>query len=142
MTQQTSSSVQELDRVTQQNVASVQQLDELTQQNASASSEMAATAEQLSAEAARLRERIAFFRTGEEAPKPARETPARLATGGRPDVRALQARVGGFAATRPAPAAALKPAAAPKAAVQPKPAAKGGFALDLGSPEPIVISSR
>ncbi|WP_193227569.1 HAMP domain-containing methyl-accepting chemotaxis protein [Aureimonas psammosilenae] len=126
--EQINQAIQQLDQVTQQTNASVQQLDQVTQQNASAANEMAATAEQLSAEAGRLRDRVAFFRTGEETAL--RATPPRRAAAPERDVHSLQARVGGFAATRPVVSAKTAPK---KLATAPKPAAKGGFALDLGN---------
>jgi methyl-accepting chemotaxis protein len=45
------------------------QLSKATQQNASASEELAATSEELSGQAQQLQESIAFFNTGDEAPK-------------------------------------------------------------------------
>ena len=45
------------------------QLSKATQQNASASEELAATSEELSGQAQQLQESIAFFTTGDEAPK-------------------------------------------------------------------------
>ncbi|WP_279478771.1 methyl-accepting chemotaxis protein [Aureimonas sp. SK2] len=95
----------------------IQQLDQVTQQNAAAANEMSATAEQLSAEAGRLNDRAGFFRIEEQA--------KRQASGPGRDVRALQAKVDKFAATRVPAKAAAKPAS--------RPAAKGGFDLDLGT---------
>jgi methyl-accepting chemotaxis protein len=46
------------------------QLSKATQQNASASEELAATSEELSGQAQQLQESVAFFKTGELAPKP------------------------------------------------------------------------
>ena len=45
------------------------QLNQATQQNASASEELAATSEQLSSQAEQLQQSVAFFKTGEGAPK-------------------------------------------------------------------------
>ena len=84
----------------------IQQLDQVTQQNAAAANEMSATAEQLSAEAGRLNDRAGYFRLDD----------ARQAA------RALQAKVGRFAAAT----------AAPKSKASARPVAKGGFDLDLG----------
>nr|WP_062117566.1 CHASE3 domain-containing protein [Aureimonas sp. AU40] len=142
--QQNAKAVQQLDEIAQQNAAAVHQLDQITQQNASASNEMSATAEQLSAEASRLTDRVAFFRLGTET-----EGSHRPAAPARSDVRALQAEVDRFATSRPPvvkPLAAkplpvklpvTKPAAAASAApahraLPAKRVARGGIALDLG----------
>ena len=45
------------------------QLSKATQQNASASEELAATSEELSGQAEQLQQSVAFFKTGEGAPK-------------------------------------------------------------------------
>ena len=47
------------------------QLSKATQQNASASEELAATSEELSAQAQQLQHSVAFFKTGDEMPRPA-----------------------------------------------------------------------
>ncbi|WP_062204010.1 methyl-accepting chemotaxis protein [Aureimonas sp. AU12] len=83
----------------------IQQLDQVTQANAGAANEMAATSEQLSAEAGRLDERAAFFRIEEGAaahPAPVAETLA-PATIPASNVRTLKARADRVAReTRPA----------------------------------------
>ncbi|MBB3936239.1 HAMP domain-containing methyl-accepting chemotaxis protein [Aureimonas phyllosphaerae] len=93
----------------------IQQLDQVTQQNAAAANEMSATAEQLSAEAGRLNDRAGYFRLDDA-------HPAARSAASAGDARALQAKVGRFAATK----------AAPKAKAPVRPVAKGGFDLDLG----------
>ncbi|KQQ80830.1 methyl-accepting chemotaxis protein [Aureimonas sp. Leaf324] len=93
----------------------IQQLDQVTQQNAAAANEMSATAEQLSAEAGRLNDRAGYFRLDD-----ARQAARSAAHAG--DARALQAKVGRFAAAT----------AAPKSKASARPVAKGGFDLDLG----------
>jgi methyl-accepting chemotaxis protein len=45
------------------------QLSKATQQNASASEELAATSEELSGQAEQLQQSVAFFNTGDAAPK-------------------------------------------------------------------------
>jgi methyl-accepting chemotaxis protein len=45
------------------------QLSKATQQNAAASEELAATSEELSGQAEQLQQSIAFFKTGNDAPK-------------------------------------------------------------------------
>jgi methyl-accepting chemotaxis protein len=93
----------------------IQQLDQVTQQNAAAANEMSATAEQLSAEAGRLNDRAGYFRLDDARPAARSAAPAG-------DARALQAKVGRFAAAT----------ATPKAKAPARPVAKGGFDLDLG----------
>ncbi|KQT69248.1 hypothetical protein ASG62_17600 [Aureimonas sp. Leaf427] len=104
----------------------IQQLDQVTQQNAAAANEMSATSEQLSAEAMRLNDRVSYFRVGHAQAAPAvaaRPAPVRVAAPAAPrDARALQAKVGKFAAARVATTSKAK---------APKPTAKGGFDLDL-----------
>jgi methyl-accepting chemotaxis protein len=55
--------------------AAMGQLSKATQQNASASEELAATSEELSGQAEQLESAIAFFNTGEEAPKARLQSP-------------------------------------------------------------------
>ena len=51
-------------------VGAIGQLNKATQQNASASEELAATSEELSGQAQQLQQSIAFFKTGDDLPKP------------------------------------------------------------------------
>ena len=148
--QQNADAVRQLDEIAQQSAAAVQQLDQITQQNAAASNEMSTTAEQLSAEAVRLTDRVSFFQLGSESPAQA-QTPGRSAVGSSvaPGVRALQAKVDQFAASRPsapiraaAPAREASPAperAKPAARTHAVPASRGGIALDLGSDDQVVF---
>ncbi|WP_060577672.1 methyl-accepting chemotaxis protein [Aureimonas ureilytica] len=146
--QQNAEAVRQLDEIAQQNAVAVQQLDEITQQNAAASNEMSTTAEQLSAEALRLTDRVSFFQLGEgvAVPAPRQETPKAPAA---PTVRALQARVDRFVASRPsAPAASAAPVRETKPLPERKappvrspstPVARGGIALDLGPDDQVAF---
>ena len=146
--QQNAEAVRQLDEIAQQNAVAVQQLDEITQQNAAASNEMSTTAEQLSAEALRLTDRVSFFQLGEgvAVPAPRQETPKAPAA---PTVRALQAKVDRFAASRPsAPAASAAPVREAKPLPERKappvrspsaPVARGGIALDLGPDDQVAF---
>ncbi len=74
--QRTSELVQEISSASSEQSESVNQiggamgqLSKATQQNASASEQLAATSEELSGQAEQLQQSIAFFNTGEEAPK-------------------------------------------------------------------------
>ncbi|MBB3997073.1 methyl-accepting chemotaxis protein [Aureimonas pseudogalii] len=93
----------------------IQQLDQVTQSNAGAATAMSATADQLSAESARLETRVAFFKVRRDASASA---PSR-----QDSVDVLQARVQAFGATH-APKAA---AAARKAPID------AGFDMALDS---------
>ncbi|KQT84095.1 methyl-accepting chemotaxis protein [Aurantimonas sp. Leaf443] len=106
----------QLEQVTQQNAQAIQQLDQVTQANADAANEMSATAEQLSAEARRLKERAGFFRltSGAVAAEP---LPAL-------DVRSLQASAQRFEPSR-------RPAARPAASPAPAAQARAGNGIDL-----------
>ncbi|MBF0368883.1 MAG: CHASE3 domain-containing protein [Magnetococcales bacterium] len=83
----------------------IQQLDQVIQRNAGASEEMAATAEELSSQADMMTQAVSFFRTGQQAAAPRRQT-----QGKKPTARIAQA--------------------APKALPAP---ASGGAALDMGA---------
>ena len=62
--------------------AAMGQLSKATQQNASASEELAATSEELSGQAEQLQQSIAFFNTGNDAPKVRVSSPSPSARGG------------------------------------------------------------
>ena len=99
------------------------QLDQVTQSNAGAAGEMAATADELSAEVRRLQDGTRFFRTG--AATPAASVPAPKAAAPKAaaaeDVRALQTKAQSF---QPAPRPARDSATPEKAPVR-------GLDLDL-----------
>ncbi|WP_019994561.1 HAMP domain-containing methyl-accepting chemotaxis protein [Aureimonas ureilytica] len=100
------------------------QLDQVTQSNAGAAGEMAATADELSAEVRRLQDGTRFFRTGAATPAvvpvPAPKAAAPKAAAAE-DVRALQAKAQSF---QPAPRPARDSATPEKAPVR-------GLDLDL-----------
>ena len=103
------------------------QLDQVTQSNAGAAGEMAATAEELSAEVRRLQDGTRFFRTGAATAAASVPAPQAAAPHVAPkaaaaeDVRALQAKAQSF---QPAPRPARGSAASEKALVR-------GLELDL-----------
>ena len=97
----------------------ITQLDQVTQSTASAATEMAATSDQLSGEAARLAERAAFFKLAPRGATPSSDA--------KPEFEASAAR-----ASPPASRTAANRSAAPAAApARPAPATPSGFDLDL-----------
>ncbi|ABC81154.1 methyl-accepting chemotaxis protein [Anaeromyxobacter dehalogenans] len=115
LVQEISAASREQDTGAAQISKAIQQLDQVIQQNASGAEEMSSTAEELTAQAVKLQELIAFFRVDDGAAR----TLSRPAAPARPaaaPARKAPARPGP-GATPPASKPAARPAAAPGAGV-------------------------